>query len=312
MKASFKTFASAKTGSLLVAGALFAVTLATPARAGFAQSADTNQLMSRINQLETQVQTLSRAYYRGETPAAGSMPDAGGGMDSGALSSFDGRLSALENQQRDMTGQLEKLNHDISVLQEKLDKMQADNDMRLRQLEGSAPAAAGGAAANGAPAGAKPAETDSTLYVDDKPADGQTLGTLSSSGASDPANNLYEAAFNDIRQAKYDTAADKFKRFLALYPSHKLAGNAQYWLGETYYARGDYAQSARLFAQGYQDYPNSPKAADSLLKMALSLENAGKKEDACLSFAQMKKQFPTAQGALIQRADQESKKLGCQ
>ena len=58
------SFKAGKTGPLLIAGALLLFSVA-PARAGFGQNADTSQMMSRINQLETQVQTLSRSVYRG-------------------------------------------------------------------------------------------------------------------------------------------------------------------------------------------------------------------------------------------------------
>ena len=93
--------------------------------------------------------------------------------------------------------------------------------------------------------------------------------------------------------------------------SSTLAPNAQYWLSETYYVRGDYKESAKMFAQGYQDYPQSPKASDSLLKLGLSLEKLGKKEDACLSFQQLKKEFPGDNVPASRRASQEIKQLGC-
>ena len=228
------------------------------------------------------------------------------------------RLGQLETQQRNLTGQLERMNHDIQQMKTRLDRTLADNDLRFQQLE------RGGAAAGartGAPA------TDNTLYAQDVTAQvtdsartsgnsaAGNLGTLSGSGAasrgSDPANILYDNAFSDIREAKYDAAEDKFKRFMAMYPSHALAANAQYWLAETYYVRGNYQQAARAFAQGYQDYPKGAKAPDSLLKLALSLSQIGKKEDACLSFAQLKKEYGSEQTPVVRRAEQEAKRIGC-
>lgn len=318
-----------KTGLLLVAGALFAVFMTAEATAGFSQSADTGQLMNRISQLENQIQTLSRAVYRGKdlSPADKAALSAGGAADTAAMANLDTRLNQLENQQRSLIGQLERMNHDVQQIKTRLDRLQTDNDQRFQQLErgGASGAAAGSAAAGAAPA------TDTTLYAQDvtqqvSGGDARTsgnsgarnLGTLSAGGtasggsrASDPANILYDQAFSDIREAKYDQAEDKFKRFMAMYPSHTLAANAQYWLAETYYVRGDYQQAARMFAQGYQTYPKGAKAPDSLLKLGLSLAQIGKKEDACLSFAQLKKEYPGDQSPAIRRADQESKRLGC-
>ncbi len=313
-----------KTGLLLVAGALFAVFMTAEATAGFSQSADTGQLMNRISQLENQIQTLSRAVYRGKdlSPADAAALSASGSADTAAMANLDTRLNQLENQQRSLIGQLERMNHDVQQIKTRLDRLQTDNDQRFQQLE------RGGSA--GATTGAAPT-TDTTLYAQDvtsqvtNSGDARTsgnsgarnLGTISAGGTagsnrgSDPANILYDQAFSDIREAKYDLAEDKFKRFMAMYPGHALAANAQYWLAETYYVRGDYQQAARMFAQGYQTYPKGAKAPDSLLKLGLSLAQIGKKEDACLSFAQLKKEYPGDQSPAIRRADQETKRLGC-
>ncbi|MFN7114069.1 MAG: tol-pal system protein YbgF [Alphaproteobacteria bacterium] len=306
-----------KTGLLLIAGALFAVLMTAEATAGFSQSGtDTGQLMGRINQLENQIQTLSRAVYRGKAPSPAEAAAFSGGADSGALANIEVRLGQLESQQRQLTGQLERMNHDIQQMKTRLDRTLTDNEQRFQQLER-------GGTRSGATAGGTAVATGD-LYAQDVTAQvtqgarssgnstERTLGTVGGTrGSSDPANILYDNAFSDIREAKYEAAEDKFKRFMAMYPSHALAANAQYWLAETYYVRGNYQQAARMFAQGYQDYPKGSKAPDSLLKLGLSLGQLGKKEDACLSLAQLKKEYPGDQSPVIRRADQESKRLGC-
>jgi len=306
-----------KTGLLLAAGALFAVLMTAEATAGFSQNnADTGQLMGRINQLENQIQTLSRAVYRGKAPSPAEAAAFSGAADSGALANIEVRLSQLETQQRQLTGQLERMNHDIQQMKTRLDRTLSDNDQRLQQLE------RGGARSGGVTGSAGGATVTGDLYAQDVTAQvkqgartsgnstERSLGTVGGS-RSDPANILYDNAFSDIREAKYEAAEDKFKRFMAMYPSHALAANAQYWLAETYYVRGNYQQAARMFAQGYQDYPKGSKAPDSLLKLGLSLAQLGKKEDACLSLAQLKKEYPGDQSPVIRRADQETKRLGC-
>ena len=85
-----------------------------------------------------------------------------------------------------------------------------------------------------------------------------------------------------------------------------LAGNAQYWLGETYYVRKDYENAATAFALGYQKYPKSAKAADDLLKLGMSLGNLGKKPDACTRLRAARPRLPDRarqhQGARGERA----------
>lgn len=300
-----------KSGLLLSAGALLLAT-AAPATAGFAQSGysgnNTQQLDSRLSQIENQIQTLSRSVYRGEKMPAGT---AGSADNSGAISNFEVRLSQIENQIRDMNGRIEQLGHETQQAKDRLEKMSADYEMRFQQQAGGAvgPSAPSSPSSSYGTASGSRAELTGDLYAGNSQPP-KILGTLSSSGA-DPASLLYESAFADVRAAKYDTAETKFKDFMAKYPTHALAANAQYWLAETYYVRGDYNQAAKFFAQGYQDFPQGQKAADSLLKLGLSLAKIGKKDDACLSFQQLKKQFPGDQSTVGARALQEMKQIGC-
>jgi tol-pal system protein YbgF len=98
---------------------------------------------------------------------------------------------------------------------------------------------------------------------------------------------------------------------MSQYPGHPLTANAQYWLGETYYVRGNYKEAARTFAQGYQDYPKSGKAEDSLYKLALSLGKMGRKDDACLSLRQMEKVYAADSGPLHAKMQDQIKQLAC-
>lgn len=306
MVRTLQTSKTGKAGLLLTAAALAGFLLVTPAKAAFSQNADTAQLLGRINQLENQIQTLSRTVYRGKATAADAAAMAGQPVDTGAIASLEVRLSDIESKQRNMVGQIEQLNHEVRQMKAQLEKTLQDNEMRFRQMEqrGGNTAASGSSYNSGA-------TMEGNLYAEETPA--TASNTLAGGGNpnTDPANRLYDSAFSDIRESKYESAAGKLDRFMSMYPSHSLAPNAQYWLAETYYVRGEYAQAARMFAQGYQDYPKGPKAGDSLLKLGLSLAQLGKKEDACLSYLQLKKEFPGVQSTVTRRADQEIKRLGC-
>lgn len=305
MVKTLQTSKTGKAGLLLTAAALAGFLLVTPATAAFSQNADTAQLLGRINQLENQIQTLSRTVYRGNAGAADAAAMAGQPMDTGAIASLEVRLSDLEAKQRNMVGQVEQLNHEVRQMKTQLEKTLQDNEMRFQQMEQRG----GGTVSNSAGSSNDSGATlQGNLYADDS---GSTSSNTLGSGNTDPANRLYDSAFSDIRESKYEAAEGKLSRFMSMYPSHALAPNAQYWLAETYYVRGEYAQAARMFAQGYQDYPKGPKAGDSLLKLGLSLAQLGKKEDACLSYQQLKKEFGGVKNTVTSRADQEIKRLGC-
>jgi TolA-binding protein len=82
-------------------------------------------------------------------------------------------------------------------------------------------------------------------------------------------------------------------------------------LGETYYVRGKYDVAARLFAEGYQQYPDGSKTADNLLKLGMALGALGKKEDACIALAQLDKETGANLASVQRRAEQEKTRLGC-
>ena len=134
-------------------------------------------------------------------------------------------------------------------------------------------------------------------------------GTIPLPGDSVEAQ--YEYAFDLLRQAKYDDAEKGFRSFLAKHPQDYLAGNAQYWMGETYYVRGRYQDAAVTFAEGYQKYPTNSKAPDNLLKLGMSLGQLGKKADACVAFSELTKKFPTAPDSVMTRLKEEKRRYAC-
>lgn len=307
---SKKPFKAMRLGLLLSAGALFAVLMAAPATAAFSQNADNSQLRSRIDQLENQIQTLSRSVYKGGPAPVYSSYDGGGS----SASAYEDRISQLEQQQRQLTGKIEQLSYDVQQMQERLNRSSADS-----YAQPPAPASSSRYSSN-YPYAQPQQQTivddgnngiyGSQMSGSDRSPPPRKLGVLSSRGPGS-ADSLYEDAFSDISGQKYDSAAAKFQRFMNQYPTHPLASNAQYWLAETYYVRAEFKESAKLFAQGYQDYPQGTKAAASLLKLGMSLSRLGKKDDACLSFSQLKKEFPGGQTPEIRAADSEMRNLNC-
>lgn len=140
-------------------------------------------------------------------------------------------------------------------------------------------------------------------------------GSLRPPGAenlpSGSASAQYNAAFGLLRRADYPAAEDALRNFIRQHPSDPLAGNAQYWLGESFYARGKYTDAAAAFADGYRHYPRGPKAADGLLQLGMSLARANQKHNACIALMQLDHDFPHPGNAVKSRATQEKKRLGC-
>jgi tol-pal system protein YbgF len=126
----------------------------------------------------------------------------------------------------------------------------------------------------------------------------------------DTPQALFERSNEALLRRQFPDAADGFRKLLDTYPDHSLAGSAQYWLGETYYAQGDFRTAAQNFLAGYQKYPKGRRAPDSLLKLGLSLNKLGQKDQACASFNSVAAEYPKAIEAK-KRAQTELKRAGC-
>ncbi len=125
------------------------------------------------------------------------------------------------------------------------------------------------------------------------------------------ASAQYNSAFGLLRQADYPAAETALQNFVRQHPDSPLAGNAQYWLGESYFARGQYAEAASAFAEGYQRYPKGAKAADGLLKLAMALDHVNQKRNACVALIKLDHAFPHPGNAVKERATATKKRLGC-
>jgi tol-pal system protein YbgF len=175
----------------------------------------------------------------------------------------------------------------------------------------SDPAAAGGTAppagpAAEAPGGEGPAGTNMAALP-------PAFGAATAPNAADAgtAKQLYETAYGYLMQRDYSAAQGAFEDFLTRYPQDSLAGNAQYWLGEAHFVRGEYKAAAGSFLKGYQNYAGNARAADSLLKLAMSLDRLGQKDAACSSFGELSTRFPNAPENVKMRAKSERQRIGC-
>lgn len=105
-----------------------------------------------------------------------------------------------------------------------------------------------------------------------KPANATSANAApASAAASADEKQAYQLAYNSlIKQGDAVAASRLFQDFLQAYPNGKLAPNAWYWLGESYYLTQSYALALKSFTILNQQYPGSSKAADADLKIAYS------------------------------------------
>ena len=284
-------------------------------------------LKSRVETLEEQLvdmqvvvgtlESLAKPGASSSSQAYRASPSAGGGTDGP-------RVEALENQVRTLTSQIQQLQDQVRTL-----------GATPRRSEAAPPPAPpvqtggnfgsttvtpggdqiGGLIGDGVPpppipgaAGTPPPPANASLAPSG--ASVQTAALPPPSDGTDP-KQLYQTAYAYLLQKDYGAAEVAFDDFLKRFPTDALAGNAQYWLGESHFVRGQYKAAAGAFLKGYQSYAEGQKAPDSLLKLAMSLDRLGQKDAACSSYAELSTKFPNAPASVKSRAQSERQRVGC-
>ncbi|MEO1207601.1 MAG: tol-pal system protein YbgF [Pseudomonadota bacterium] len=333
---------------LMVSGAVLwgpASALAQSAETGELQKR-VQQLEQQLVDMQVVIGTLESLAGSGAAGGAGSAPViSGGGYGGGNFASGAGadsaRLDTMETQIRALSAQMEQLSRQMGAATgggRRGDAVggqpyggasnYASTEPRFRGSTASqAPVAGGGfgsttitpADGGGAlndpiggylsgGAGGQPAEPSLGAGGWNSSASQQVarapIGT-------DDTKSIYETAYGYLLQQDYTSAESAFGDFVKRFPQDQLASNAQYWLGETYFVRGQYKSAAGAFLKGYEDYRSGSKAPDSLLKLAMSLEKLGQKDAACSSLSELTVRFPQAPAHVKRKAQSERSRFGC-
>ena len=102
----------------------------------------------------------------------------------------------------------------------------------------------------------------------------------------------FQVAFDNIRNKKWQDAKTSFEQFISDNPQNQLSGSAHYWLGELYILEKNYREAALIFAEGFQKFPDSIKAAEMLFKLSQSLYQVEKTTEACKTMEKLIIDFP--------------------
>lgn len=187
------------------------------------------------------------------------------------------QLSRQAEEIAHLRGQLETLGYELETAKKRQQDFYLDLDTRLRKLEPQA------ASANG--------ETAAAPAV-----------------AADPAaeNQSYEAALNQFKAGKYKDAGGSFAAFLQKYPDSSLAPNAQFWLGNAWYAQHNCAKAIEAHNVVTSKFASSAKAPDSWLAIAGCQQEMGNAAAAKRSLETIVSKYPTTPAA--EAAQQRLKK----
>ncbi len=197
------------------------------------------------------------------------------------------QVSAVERRGDEMQGRVEQLEHRSESTTERQRQLYVDLDTRIQELASSIRA------------------RNSVNVMD-----GGTLspGQLPMPGGSDRDN--YQAAFELLKEQRYEPAALAFQQFLVAFPDSQLADNAQYWLAESHYVTQRFDQALSEFEVVIGAYSNSRKVPDALLKMGYCNYELKRWDAARGSLARVQSDYPETTaarlaGQRLQRMEEE-------
>lgn len=249
---------------------------------------------------------------------------------SSGIATLNQRVGDLEQTLQRLTGQMEELDHRVGEFNDKISRMRKDFDYKIcamaaQQLGASgAPGeenslSCGSTSGAAVPAGGGLPPAGGGVHLAPPPG---VLGTLPRGDVSQPyqsPNQLasidrrpeFEQALTMLARAQYDEARAAFRGFADSYPNDELAPQAVYWVGDIAFVQKDFATAARSFAEELKKYPDSPRAADSMLKLGQSLLAMNQKKEGCRALATLPNQYPAASKSVTDQAIAERKTHGC-
>jgi len=264
-----------------------------------AQAQNQTQAVSkRLDIVERQLKAVQRKVFtpgskfpsQPETQAGGTIPVI---SDSNIkFADIEARLSQMESQLRQLTGRVEEGNFQVEKLNQKLDVMSRDYEFRFKELEVVN-------SGKDKPVAVEGAEKQAAIIND--------VADILPPGSEE---QQYSYAQKLVATGQYVKAEKALSEFIKRYPKAPLAGNAQYWLGQTFYVRKMNTKATRAFLEGYNNYPKNAKAPAFLLKIGMSLNAMGEKQDACDAYRELETRFPGSVENKNVRPS-EAKRAGC-
>jgi tol-pal system protein YbgF len=124
--------------------------------------------------------------------------------------------------------------------------------------------------------------------------------TASTGRAPSSATEIYLRAFSDYTTGRYDKAIAEFERFLEYYPDNEYAANAEFWIGECYYSQQKFTEAATRFVGMAQNYPQSARTPNALLKAAQAYHELGHTDKALEIIDFLREQYPDSAAAKTQ------------
>ena len=267
-------------------------------------------IKQQLDRLQREVNDLSKIVFQNEVHGISEKID---NQDSANISAFDMRIYDLENDIKNLNSTFENFVFKIDEIEQLVEeiKIKLDNSIinsnNIKNMD---------------------IETEVLVTEDETIESKNTLGSLkiNSEDLSDKSEEIqntttlqntdldpdaqFQIAFDLLRSQQFDKAKQALNEFIANNSENNLSGSAHYWLGEIYLLKKDYREAALILAEGYQKYPKSVKAPDSLYKLSEALSKIDKNFEACNTLNKFNKEHPNHK--LASKANSKIQELKCE
>ena len=285
-------------------------------------------VLQTLESLQKDINTLEKAVYSQDVKSEKSISNISNNQND-VLTKHLLKLSELEEQFKNLTNNFEEINFKLDKLSNRITKIQTDNQLRFQDLESGTASQINNNQSSKIkklPGSSEATDlggvSDADIAAAEKIQQTQSIDSAGTVITETPeriekilpdgsAEEQYKFAVSFIKFGDYETAELALREFVDRNPKHQLAGNAQYWYGETFRVRQLYQDAATAYLNGYQKYPKSAKAPVNLLKLGVMLVQIGEKEQGCSMILGVKDQYPKANQSVIQKAEYEKKKFNC-
>jgi TolA-binding protein len=249
-------------------------------------------VQNQMQQLQAQLQQVQANGGGGGTAA----PSTEGDGNSGALvTQLLQRVSTLEDEVRSMTGNLQQLQNQVDTQNAQINKQIGDITFQMQNGTGGAGASTAGGA-----------DADSTS----PPAAAAPPATAAAVAAPTP-EELMQSGVLALHEGHYQQSEGVARELLAKHRGSPRAYDAQYLLAQSLQGQQRYQEAALAFDDAYNMNHKGPRAPNSLLGLAMTLDSIHQKAAACDTLRTLHAQFPAPPHYLVQPIASEHHRLGC-
>ncbi len=206
---------------------------------------------------------------------------------------LQGSNEEVRDNQAALNAKLESILNQLQAINEKLN----ETNQRIKGLESSG--IPGSTAMSTQGSSAPPAEDNPGANLR-SPVPTEPSRNQTTAGSPDE-QQLFRDATAQYSKGEFEQALRAFQDLLDQYPNSRLADDAQYMIGESYYGMKEYVDAVTEYDQVIKRYPDSDRIAGARLKKAFSLTALGKKGQAVVELQQIVQRYPSSKEAQIAR-----------